>query len=60
MDRSVLLAHCDIWTGQPMSDVVHLPHAPNLHFCYAKRYVSFKERAQNQRHVKYGNKFSDF
>jgi len=38
--------------SQPMSDVVHLPHAPNLHFCYAKRYLSFKERAQNQRETR--------
>jgi hypothetical protein len=44
MDRSVLLAHCDIWSGQPMSDVVHLPHAPTLHFGLAKRYVLLKQR----------------
>jgi hypothetical protein len=29
MDRSVVLAHCDIWSGQPWCHVVHLPNAPN-------------------------------
>jgi hypothetical protein len=33
-DRCALLAHCDIWSSPAtVSDVVHLPSAPKLHFC---------------------------
>jgi hypothetical protein len=34
-----------------MSDVVHLPHAPNLHFCDSRHYGPSEGSGQNQRHT---------